>query len=244
MGQLAPYLLPVDLPRHLTLHEPGQDVDTVFFPEAGICSIVAAMEDGITIEVGIIGRDGFVGTPAILGADHSPNRCFMQIPGHGFKMKAKILIEQAGASGPLRLSLLRSVQALIVQTAQTAACNRVHELHERLARWLLMCSDRVQSDRLSITHEFLATMLGTRRSSVTVAAATLQKTGLISHARGHVTIENRAGLVDAACECYTVVHKEMFAWDFFKSSATCTSFKVVILTLSCKPKIRRSHSSF
>lgn len=136
----------------------------MFFPEAGICSIVAAMEDGMTIEVGIIGRDGFVGAPVVLGADHSPNRSFMQIAGHGYKVKANILIEQAEASSPLRLCLLRSVQALIVQTAQTAACNRVHELHERLARWLLMCRDRVQSDRLHITHEFLATMLGTRRS--------------------------------------------------------------------------------
>jgi CRP-like cAMP-binding protein len=208
MRQLEPYLSPVDLPRNLTLHEPGQHIDTVYFLEAGICSIVATMSDGMTIEVGIIGRDGFVGTPAILGADHSPNRCFMQIPGHGFKVKAKILTEQAEASGPLRLCLLRSVQALVVQTAQTAACNRVHELHKRLARWVLMCGDRVQSDRLLITHEFLAIMLGTRRSSVTVAAGTLQKAGLISHTRGHVTIENHLGLVDAACECYTVVHKE------------------------------------
>lgn len=208
MQQLGPCLSPVDLPRNLTLHEPGQHVDTVYFLESGICSIVATMENGTTIEVGIIGRDGFVGSPVVLGADHSPNRCFMQIPGHGFKVKAKILIEQAEASAPFRLCLLRSVQALIVQTAQTAACNRVHELHERLARWLLMCHDRVQSDRLLITHEFLATMLGTRRSTVTVAAGILQKAGLISHTRGHVTIENYPGLADAACECYKVVHDE------------------------------------
>jgi CRP-like cAMP-binding protein len=208
MRQLTPHLLPVDLPRDLTLHEPGQVVNTVFFPEAGICSIVAAMEDGMTIEVGIIGRDGFVGAPVVLGADHSPNRSFMQIAGHGYKVKANILIEQAEASSPLRLCLLRSVQALIEQTAQTAACNRVHELHERLARWLLMCRDRVQSDRLHITHEFLATMLGTRRSSVTVAAGTLEKAGLISHKRGHETIANYRGLIDAACECYKIAHDE------------------------------------
>jgi CRP-like cAMP-binding protein len=208
LRQLEAHLTPVDLPAHLTLHEPGQHVNTVYFLETGICSIVATMKDGMTVEVGIIGRDGFVGTPAVLGADHSPNRCFMQIPGHGYKMRAKILTEQAEASRPLRLCLLRSVEALIVQTAQTAACNRAHELHVRLARWLLMCSDRVQSDRLRITHEFLANMLGTRRSSVTIAAGTLIETGLISNKRGHVTIENHSGLVDAACECYTLVHKE------------------------------------
>ncbi len=208
MRQLTPHLIPIDLPRDFTLHEPGQHVDTVYFPEAGICSIVATMENGTTIEVGIIGRDGFVGAPVVLGADHSPNRSFMQIAGHGYKVKAKILMQQAEASAPLRLCLLRSVQALIVQTAQTAACNRVHELAARLARWLLMCRDRVQSDRVPITHEFLATMLGTRRSSVTVAAGILKKAGLISHARGHVTIENHPGLVDAACECYKVVHAE------------------------------------
>jgi CRP-like cAMP-binding protein len=209
MHQLAPYLLPIDFPRDFTLHEQGQLVDTVYFLEAGICSIVAMMKDGMTVEVGIIGRDGFVGMPAILGTELSPNRCFMQISGHGFKVKAKILTEQIKSSDHLRLCLLRSVQALIVQTAQTAACNRVHELHERLARWLLMCSDRVQSDRLLITHEFLATMLGTRRSTVTVAVGILQQAGLISQARGHVTINNHAGLVDAACECYTVVHEEI-----------------------------------
>jgi CRP-like cAMP-binding protein len=201
-------LLPVVLPRNLTLHEPGEHVDTVYFLEAGICSIVAMMENGITVEVGSIGRDGFVGAPVVLGVDHSPNRCFMQIPGHGFKVKAKILVEQCETSLQLRLCLLRSVQGTIVQTAQTAACNRVHGLHERLARWLLMHGDRVQSDRVLITHEFLANMLGTRRSTVTVAAGVLQKAGLISHTRGHMTIENHSGLVDAACECYTVVHEE------------------------------------
>jgi CRP-like cAMP-binding protein len=208
MRQLAPYLLPVELPADFTLHAPGQHVDTVYFPETGICSIVAAMEDGTTIEVGISGRDGFVGAAAVLDADQSPNRCFVAIPGHGFRVKSKILIEHAEASPSIRKCLLRSVQAQMVQTAQTAACNRVHDLHERLARWLLMCRDRVQSDRIFVTHELLATMLGTRRSSVSVAAGILEKAGLISHTRGHVMIENSSGLLDAACECYSVVHNE------------------------------------
>jgi CRP-like cAMP-binding protein len=180
----------------------------VYFLEDGICSIVATMSGGETVEVGIIGRDGLVGLPAVLGAVQSPNRCFMQIPGYGFRVKSKILTEQSEASPGLRVCLLRSVQGLLVQTAQTAACNRVHDLHERLARWLLMCHDRVQLDCVAITQEFLATMLGTRRSSVTVAARILQKAGLITYTRGHVTIEDLAGLKDASCECYQVVHDE------------------------------------
>lgn len=172
------------------------------------------MIDGMTIEVGIIGRDGFVGAPVILGADHSPNHAFMQIPGHGYTVNAKFLMDLALEAEQLRKALLRSVHGFIVQTQQTAACNRVHDLHERLARWLLMCSDRVQSNRVDITHEFLATMLGTRRSSVTVSAGTLEKAGLISHSRGHVTIENHQGLVDAACECYEIVHAEFLRLGF------------------------------
>jgi len=206
--QLVPHLTPVDLPRNLTLLEPGRTVETVYFLEQGVCSIVATLKNGMTVEVGMTGRDGFVGIAAVLGAGQSPNRCIMQIPGYGFRMNAKILAELADASAPLRLSLMRSVYGLLVQTAQTAACNRVHELHERLARWLLMCHDRVQTDQILITQEFLAILLGTRRSSVTVAAGMLQKAGLITYARGRVIIQDHAGLEDAACECYRVVHDD------------------------------------
>lgn len=206
--QLAPHLVPVDLPLNLTLHEPGRPINSVYFLEDGVCSIVATMENGMCIEAGIIGRSGFVGIPSILGASHSPNRSLMQIGGYGFRVKAKILNGISEASAPLRQRLLQSAHGLLVQTAQTAACNRVHELHERLARWLLMCHDRMRTDQLLITQEFLANMLGTRRSSVTVAAGILKKAGLISYARGHVEIKDRAGLVDAACECYQVVHDE------------------------------------
>jgi CRP-like cAMP-binding protein len=206
--RLASHLSPVHLKLNQTLHDSGQVVDTVYFLEEGICSIVVTMETGNTVEVGITGRDGFVGVPAVLGTGHSPNRCFIQIPGHGFGVKAKILTEQSEASPAIRLCLQRGIQGLLVQTAQTAACNRVHELEERLARWLMMCHDRVQSDHLPITHEFLAMMLGTRRTSVTVAAGILHKAGLISYSRGHVTIRNRDGLAHAACECYQTIHDE------------------------------------
>jgi hypothetical protein len=143
-----------------------------------------------------------------LDAGQSPNRSFIQIPGYGYAMKAKILQAQAASSEGLRSMLQRSIQALMVQTAQTAACNRVHDLHERLAQWLLMCRDRVEEDRVPVTQEFLAMMLGSRRTTVTVAAGILQKAGLIAYRRGHVNIEDHAGLREAACECYGVVHKE------------------------------------
>jgi CRP-like cAMP-binding protein len=206
--RLAPHLSPVTFTRNRTLESPGRKVDTVYFLEDGICSIVATMKNGTTVEVGLTGRDGFVGIPAILGSGNSPNRCFMQIPGYGYSINAKTLIELSEGSGKLRSCLLRSVHGLFVQTAQTAACNRVHEIHERLARWLLMCHDRIQADRLLVTQEFIAMMLGTRRSTVTVAAGILQNAGLIAYARGHVTIQNHAGLADAACECYRIVHDE------------------------------------
>lgn len=158
--------------------------------------------------MGITGRDGFVGLPAVRGTGHTPNRSFIQIPGHGFRVKATILRELSDASNELRSWLQRCIQGLLVQTAQTAACNRVHELEERLARWLMMCHDRVQSDHLPITHEFLAMMLGTRRTTVTVAAGMLHKAGLIAYSRGHVTIQNRERLALAACECYQIIHEE------------------------------------
>jgi len=206
--RLAPHLSPETLEVGRTLHDPGEQVDTVYFLEEGICSIVVTMESGNTVEVGITGRDGFVGVPAVLGTGQSPNRSYIQIPGYGFSVKAKILRELSEESSRLRQCLLRGVQALLAQTAQTAACNRVHELEERLARWLLMCHDRVQADLLPITQEFLGMMLGTRRTSVTVAAGTLHKAGLIAYSRGHVTVQNLDGLKDASCECYRIIHDE------------------------------------
>jgi len=208
VAELSPHMLPVVLHRNQTLAEPHQRVDAAYFLEDGLCSIVATMENGMSVEVGLIGRDGVVGMPVVLGTISSPNRYFMQIPGFGLRVKANILSDLVDEHPELRRCLQRSVHGLLIQTAQTAACNRLHELHERLARWLLMCSDMVESNNILITQEFLATMLGTLRSSVTVAAATIQKEGLITIARGRVTIHNHAGLEDATCECYKVVHNE------------------------------------
>jgi CRP-like cAMP-binding protein len=208
MERLAPHLSPVSLKRNRSLHDSGETIDTVYFLEEGVASVVVMMENGSSIEVGLIGRDGLVGLPAVMGSGRSRNRTFMQIPGHGFSIKATTLREQSDTSSELRSCLQRAIQGFFVQTAQTAACNRVHELEERLARWLLMCHDRVQVDHLPITHELLAMMLGTRRSSVTVAAGILHKAGLIAYSRGHVTIQHRERLQNAACECYRIVREE------------------------------------
>ncbi len=213
--RLAPHLLPVTLKADRILHEQGEAIDTVFFLEGGVCSSVVAMEAGSTVEVGITGRDGFVGMPAVLGTRHSLSRAIMQIAGYGFSVKARILRELAEASRELRLRLQRFVTGMLAQSAQTSACNRVHELEERLARWLLMCSDRVQSDHVPITHEFLAMMLGTRRSTVTMAAGMLRKAGLIAYTRRDVTIKNREGLENASCECYRIIHEEFVRLGLF-----------------------------
>ncbi len=205
---LSSHLVPVPLPRGLVLREPGQTLDHTYFLEDGVCSLVISLEDGTTIETGVVGWEGFVGVHELLGASRAPNRMLMQIPGYGFRVETTILTELADAFVPLRSCLLRSVHMLLVQTAQTAACNRVHDLPERLARWLLMCQDRVESAEIKVTQEFLAAMLGTHRSSVTVAIRTLAKAGLIGYVRGQLTIRNRSGLRDVSCECYRVVHEE------------------------------------
>jgi CRP-like cAMP-binding protein len=217
---LIPHLVLVDLPRDRTLKPANLVAEGAYFLEGGICSIVATMENGTAVEVGLIGREGFVGSAAVLDPGASPNRYFMQIPGYGFRIKATVLRQLADTCTPLRVSLLRSVQGLLVQTAQTAACNRLHDLQERVARWLLMCRDRVQSDQILVTQEFLATMLGTRRSSVAVAAGTLQKAGIITTTRGRVAILDHAGLANAACECYQVVHDEYVRLGLLEQGST------------------------
>jgi CRP-like cAMP-binding protein len=209
VARLAPHLSPRVFRRNQTLYDAGQAIESVYFLEDGVCSLMVAMENGGTVEVGVVGSEGFVGMAGLMGAVRSPNRCFIEIAGSGYAVKAKTLAEQyVNSSSQLRLLLQQGIQGLLAQIVQTAACNRVHELEERLARSLLMCRDRMQADDLPVTHESLAMMLGTRRSSVTVSAGILQKAGLIEYSHGHVRIEDRKGLEKAACECYSVIHEE------------------------------------
>ena len=170
--RLAPHLVPRVFKRNQTLHDAGQVVETVFFLESGVCSIVVTLEDGRSVEVErIVGRESYVGMPAVLGMAHpSATASFIQVAGTGYAVKSKILMAQSkDGSGRLHECLERGIQGQYAQAAQSAACNRMHELEARLARWLLMCRDLVGGDEVHMTHEFLTVMLGTRRNSVTVA---------------------------------------------------------------------------
>ena len=208
ISRLSPNLSALDLPSGKTLLEPGQDAGYAYFIETGLASVVVAMADGSMVETGITGNDGLVGFAALLGTKTAPTRTFMQIAGTGFKIKAQHLLDEFEKSGTLQKKVNRYFQAHLVLTGQTAACNRVHDIAERLARWLLICHDRMEADTFAITHEFLGHMLGTRRSTVTLAAGILQKGGVISYSRGKVIIRDRKGLEKAACECYRTIKNE------------------------------------
>lgn len=205
---LEPHLLPLDFPRKYMFHDAGEKVVHCYFLEEGLASIVVTLENGSTVEVGVAGREGMVGLPVLLDTERIPNQAFMQVAGTGYKIRANVLREHFERAPTLRKMLLRYLQMHLVQASQTAACNRLHEVEERMARWLLICQDRVNSHDINLTHEFLAQMLGSRRSSVTLAAGVLHRTGLINYARGHVTILDPEGLKKAACECYRVIHDE------------------------------------
>lgn len=208
ISRLSQHLSQVDLPAGKTLLDPGEEITHAYFLETGLASVVVAMADGTMVETGITGNDGLVGFPVLLGTKNMPTRTFMQIPGAGYKIKANHLIEEFERVGTLHKMIQRYFQAHLVLTGQTAACNRLHDIAERLARWLLMCHDRMEADTFAITHEFLGHMLGTPRSTVTLAAGILNKAGLIAYSRGKVLVKDRKGLEKAACECYQTIRKE------------------------------------
>jgi CRP-like cAMP-binding protein len=205
---LRAHLEPVPLPQRQTLSTPGTPIDQVYFPQEGMVSLVQPLENGTTIEVGMIGNEGLVGTPVLLGADSSPLEAVVQIPGSALRMPATAFREEVGRRAGLLGVLLRYVQALHIQVSLTAACNGRHTVPERLARWLLTAHDRSTSDHLPLSHEFLSQMLGVRRAGVTVALGTLKAAGLIRNSHGQVHILDRRGLEAASCECYPIVRNE------------------------------------
>ena len=204
---LASDLEAVQLPHRLILHESGEKIEFAYFLNQGLASLVVFTSDGRSVEVAIVGREGMVGTPLAVGLERGPYRSIIQLAGSGFRIKSELLQERLRQTPQLRLLINRYVLTQGLQIAQIAACNRLHEIDQRLARWLLMCRDRVDSDFLPITHEFLAQMLGTGRPSVSLAAGILQKTGVIENGRGAVRILNRARLTSAACECYKAIQQ-------------------------------------
>ena len=204
---LRPHLEYVDLPNHLVLHESGSKLEFAYFPNRGLISLVVEMKDGKTAEAGVVGNEGFTGIAAAVGLSRSPLQAVVQISGDGFRVEVAALQKLLGSTPHLQLLLNRYAVLQGMQVAQTAACNRLHDLEQRLARWLLMTQDRVDSECLPITHDFLATMLGTNRSSVSLAAGILQREKSIEYVHGAVTIVNRRRLEESACECYGVMQQ-------------------------------------
>ena len=206
-GLLRPHLEYVSLPNHLVLHQPGGKLEFAYFLNRGLISLVVVMKDGRTAEAGIVGNEGFTGTLAAVGLSRSPLHAVVQITGDGFRVEVGALQNTLESAPHLQLALSRYAAIRGMQVAQTAACNRLHDIGQRLARWLLMTQDRVDAQSLPITHDFLATMLGTDRPSVSEAAGVLQKKKLIEYTRGAVKIVNRKKLENSACECYGVIQQ-------------------------------------
>lgn len=206
-------LQPVSFELGEIVYESGAQMDYVFFPTSSHVSLLYTMINGVTAEMGLVGNEGVVGIALFMGGTTTPNRAVVQGGGAALRLKANALHKEFALGGDFQHLLLRYTQGLITQISQTAVCNRLHSVEQRLCRWLLMTHDRVHSDQLEMTQEFISNMLGVRREGVTHAARNLQDKKLISYVRGHIKILDRAKLEAEVCECYSVVkleHKRLF----------------------------------
>jgi CRP-like cAMP-binding protein len=199
--------------QHLALgevvYESGGRLDYVYFPTTAVVSCLYTMQDGSTAEMALAGNDGVVGVSSFLGSDSAPHRAVVQVAGDALKVHARVLQEEFSRGSILQRTLLRYTHALITQISQTAVCNRLHSMDQRLCRWLLLCHDRVNRSEIMMTQEYIANMLGGRRESVTVAAGRLQDAGLIHYSRGQIKILDRNGLEAVVCECYRIVEDDL-----------------------------------
>lgn len=207
-SRLAPYLQPVSLTVGTVLHNPGQTITEVYFPEQAMVSLVSIMSDGSTTEISLIGNEGMIGLPVILGSNCATCCSVVQVSGTATKLSADVLKREFRHNERLPQLLLLYTQAQLIRVAQTAACNRQHLIEERLARWLLSVQDCLQINELPLTQEVIANMLGVRRTSVSEAAGILQKKGMICYRRGRITILNQDDLEATSCECYDLVRSE------------------------------------
>jgi CRP-like cAMP-binding protein len=208
-GSVRPYLQPVVLKRRAILQEHNRPVEHIYFIERGVASLFARTHRDGPVEVAMVGRLGFVGVAAVLGAMRSPNRCVMEVPGEALRIAARDLRHIMEATPGVRQQLLNYVHALLVQNTQTALCNVRHEVEERLCRWLLLASDRLDETIVPLTHDQLAMILGVRRAGVTTALSALEELGAVIKARGAVKIVDRAILEQKTCECYRII-----AWEY------------------------------
>ena len=209
---LFPKLEFMRLKTHHVLHEPGDTLKSAYFCNSGLFSILSVFPDGKSVEVGLVGKEGFVGLPLVVGFRTASTRATTQIEATAFRVDGETLVKILPQCPRLERSLQQFAQIAAMETTQIAACNRLHEVTERLARWLLMSADRIGLNSVSLTQELLAQMLGTRRSSVTVAAGLLQKAGMINYGRGDVQIVDRQKLEEAACECYGIMRRRIKEW--------------------------------
>jgi CRP-like cAMP-binding protein len=205
---LRPRLQVVPLELKDVLYESRSPIDYAYFPNRGVVSALTVMEDGRAIEVATIGDEGMVGLPLLVGAKTTGNRMIVQVPGEAMRMAKDVLLEEISRDSPLRRLMVLYHTAFLAQVSQAVACNGLHSVHQRCCRWLLMTQDRAHSDVFPMTHEFLAEMLGVRRSTVSEVLEPFQEKGLIHYRRGKCTVLDREGLKAGSCECYRVIAKE------------------------------------
>ncbi|MDR5900265.1 Crp/Fnr family transcriptional regulator [Halomonas vilamensis] len=208
LARLLPDLEKVTLTLGQSLCESGQTMTHVYFPLDCIVSLLCVMEDGASTEIAVVGHEGVVGVSLFMGGETTPSRAIVQSAGVAYRLKGKLLKHEFYRAGSMQRLMLRYTQALLTQMAQTAVCNRHHSLDKQLCRWLLLSLDRLPGTELLMTQELIANMLGVRREGVTEAAGKLQRAGLITYHRGHITVIDRRGLEERVCECYVVVKRE------------------------------------
>ena len=201
-------LEPVSLPLGKVIYESGEQLEYIYFPTTAIISLLYIMENGSTAEIGMAGNDGLVGVALYMGGSTTPSRAVVQSAGNAFRLRSKVLQSAFVLGGVFQNILLRYTQSLMTQISQTAVCNRLHSVEQQLCRWLLINHDLLQTNKLIMTHDLIANMLGVRREGVSKAAGHLQQKGLIKYVRGTITMLDRKGLEIAACECYKVVKDE------------------------------------
>ncbi len=207
-GRVLPHLELVSMPLGRALYESGDRLEHVYFPTTAIVSLLYVMENGASAEIAVVGNEGIVGIALFMGGETMPNRAVVQSAGHAFRLKGSLLKQEFNRAGALQHLLLRYTLAMLTQMAQTAVCNRHHSVDQQLCRWLLLSLDRLPSEKLTMTQELIANMLGVRREGVTAAAGKLQSAGLIHYSRGRITVLDRPGLEARVCECYDVVRQE------------------------------------
>jgi len=207
-ARLEPDMEPASLALGEVIYESGEQLEYVYFPTTAIISLLYIMENGSTAEIGMTGNDGLVGIALFMGGSTTPNRAIVQSAGNAFRLPSKKLQSAFGLGGTFQSLLLRYTQYLMTQISQTAVCNRLHSVEQQLCRWLLINHDLLHSNKLVMTHELIANMLGVRREGVSIAAGHLQDKGLIKYSRGTITMLDRAALESAVCECYQVVKDE------------------------------------